>query len=108
MSFSVIFSSLRKEKGLSQREVAAKLGVSQALLSHYENGAREPKLEFVVKACDYFNVTADYILGRSKERSEKSVELTETLNNAISELHELKSSGDSILNKLIEALRRKE
>ena len=32
-------SSLRKEKGLSQKEAAAGLGVSQALLSHYENGA---------------------------------------------------------------------
>ena len=34
-------SSLRKEKGLSQKEAAAGLGVSQALLSHYENGIRE-------------------------------------------------------------------
>ena len=63
--FSGILSSLRREKGLSQRCVASDLGVSQALLSHYENGAREPKLEFVVKACNYYGVTADYILGRT-------------------------------------------
>ena len=67
-SFSVVLSALRKETGYSQRQVAADLGVSQALLSHYENGAREPKLEFVVKACDYFGVSADYILGRADER----------------------------------------
>ena len=40
-------SSLRKEKGLSQKEAAAGLGVSQALLSHYENGIRECGLDFL-------------------------------------------------------------
>ena len=62
--FAGTLSRLRREKSLSQRLVAADLGVSQALLSHYENGAREPKLEFVVKACDYYGVTSDYLLGR--------------------------------------------
>ena len=65
--FSDALSGLRRDKGLSQREAAADLGVSQALLSHYENGAREPKLEFVVRVCDYYEVTADYLLGRSKD-----------------------------------------
>ena len=43
-------SSLRKEKGLSQKEAAAGLGVSQALLSHYENGIRECGLDFLCRA----------------------------------------------------------
>ena len=64
--FSETLSSLRREKGFSQRQAAADLGVSQALLSHYENGAREPKLEFVIKACDYYGVTADSLLGRTE------------------------------------------
>ena len=68
-SFGMILSTLRHEKKLSQRKAASDLGVSQALLSHYENGAREPKLEFVVKACDYYGVTADYVLNRVSERS---------------------------------------
>ena len=58
-------SSLRRKKKLSQRAVAGDLGISQALLSHYENGAREPGLMFVCKACSYFGVSADYMLGRS-------------------------------------------
>ena len=41
--------------------------VSQALLSHYENGTREPGLPFVCRVCDYFGVSADYILGRTEE-----------------------------------------
>jgi predicted transcriptional regulator len=46
--FSRTLSLLRQERGLSQRKAAAALGISQALLSHYENGIREPGLSFVV------------------------------------------------------------
>ena len=64
-SFAQILSELRRTTGLSQRKAAADLNISQALLSHYENGAREPGLNFVCRVCDFYNVTADYLLGRS-------------------------------------------
>lgn len=64
-TFSEAMSALRHERGLSQRKAAAELRISQALLSHYENGAREPGLDFVVRACDYYGVSADYLLGRT-------------------------------------------
>ena len=57
-----------RNKGVSQRTAAGVLGISQALLSHYENGIREPGLTFVVKACDYYGVSADYLLGRTLTR----------------------------------------
>ena len=63
--FSDRLQALRAEKGLSQRAVAADLHISQALLSHYENGAREPGLDFVRRACDYYGVSADYLLCRT-------------------------------------------
>mgnify|MGYP003207154493 CR=1 FL=1 len=63
--FSEVMSLLRREKGLSQRSVASDLHISQALLSHYEKGAREPGLDFVIRACDYYGVSADYLLGRT-------------------------------------------
>ena len=66
--FSRTLSMLRKEQGVSQRKVAAALGISQALLSHYENGIREPGLGFVIKVCDYYHVSADYLLGRTLDR----------------------------------------
>jgi transcriptional regulator with XRE-family HTH domain len=61
-------SLLRREKGVSQRNAAVALGISQALLSHYENGAREPGFAFLCRACDYYGVTADYLLGRTMQR----------------------------------------
>jgi transcriptional regulator with XRE-family HTH domain len=62
--FAAVLSDLRRERGISQKKAAYDLDVSQALLSHYENGVREPKFEFVDRACDYYGVSADYILGR--------------------------------------------
>ncbi len=67
-AFSNRITSLRKERGLSQKEVAMSLGVSQALLSHYEKGVRECGLEFVLKCADYFGVTTDYLLGKADSK----------------------------------------
>lgn len=66
--FPRTLSLLRQEKRVSQRTAADALGISQALLSHYENGVREPGLAFVVKACDYYGVSADFLLGRTLTR----------------------------------------
>ena len=74
--FSETMASLRRERGLSQRTAAADLGISQALLSHYENGAREPGLAFLCRACDYYGVSADYLLGRTGGSAERSAETT--------------------------------
>ena len=66
--FSRTLALLRREKRISQRTAAGDLQVSQALLSHYENGLREPGLGFVVRAADYYGVSCDYLLGRSMSR----------------------------------------
>ena len=67
---------LRKLKGLSQKQVASDLGISQALLSHYERGIRECGLDFIVKLADYYAVTCDYLLGRdAAEDREASADL---------------------------------
>lgn len=68
-SFPVILGELRKERGLSQKEAAASLGISQALLSHYEKGIRECGHSFLIKVADFYGVTCDYLLGRSSDRS---------------------------------------
>ena len=49
--FSRTLSLLRQEKGVSQRKAAGELGISQALLSHYENGIREPGLAAPTTTC---------------------------------------------------------
>lgn len=72
--FSRVITLLRKERKLSQKQAAEELGISQALLSHYEKGIRECGLDFIVKAADYYHVSCDYLLGRTTERSFEDAE----------------------------------
>ena len=65
--FPRIITLLRKERGISQKHAASDLQISQALLSHYEKGIRECGLEFLVKVADYYDVSCDYLLGRSPD-----------------------------------------
>lgn len=75
--FSRILTLLRKEKGVSQKYAAQQLGVSQALLSHYENGIRECGLDFLVRAADFYEVSCDYILGRTPDRTGVTLSIDE-------------------------------
>lgn len=81
-SFNRILTLLRKERGLTQKEAAASLGISQALLSHYEKGIRECGLSFVVRAAEFYGVSCDYLLGRSPDRSGLTLSVEELPENS--------------------------
>ena len=68
VEFSAKLSALRRERGVSQKQAAESLGISQALLSHYEKGIRECNLDFVKKVAGYYDVSADYLLGLTDSR----------------------------------------
>ncbi len=68
-TFPEILTQLRKERGISQKKAAEALGISQALLSHYEKGIRECGLQFVIRCSEYYGVTTDYLLGVSDSRN---------------------------------------
>ena len=86
MEFNRIIKLLRKERGITQKQAAEDLGVSQALLSHYEKGIRECGLDFVVQVADYYNVSCDYLLGRSAERNGMMLS-AEDLSNSLNVLY---------------------
>ena len=87
--FSRIITMLRKEKKLSQKRVAKELAISQGLLSHYEKGVRECGLDFIVKIAEYYNVSCDYLLGRTEERNpeEKYKEQSADYGNSPAKFH---------------------
>ena len=101
---STTLSKLRRERKLSQRQAAAQLGVSQALLSHYENDAREPGVDFIIKACDFYEVRADYLLGRSDERKDGASILSGKVNVIVDSLDELKKSEAELISNLRELI----
>lgn len=73
--FPRILTLLRKERGMSQKQAAAELQISQALLSHYEKGIRECGLDFVVRAANFYGVSCDYLLGRSPDRNGATLQI---------------------------------
>lgn len=58
---------LREEKGLTQTEVATAIGGSQSNLAKWEKEKVEPTADAICKLADFFNVSTDYLLGRSDE-----------------------------------------
>lgn len=98
--FARILTLLRKEKGISQKSAAASLGVSQALLSHYEKGIRECGLEFLIRAADFYGVSCDYMLGRTPDRSGTTLSVEEIPDwEAAGKENVLKGSLLTVLNK---------
>lgn len=105
-TYSERLVELRTEKGYSQKAAAVDLGISQALLSHYEKGIREFNLDFLCRIAEYYNVTTDYILGRTDSRTgldsrvledkdEDSVFNTRTIYRAAIMTHERMNTGSS-------------
>ncbi len=54
---------LRREKNLTQKELAAKIGVSAAAIGFWETGTNEPKAQYLIKLAIFFGVTVDELLG---------------------------------------------
>ncbi len=56
---------IRKAKGISQVALSIKLGVSQETISAYENGKAFPSVDILLKLCEIFNVSSDYLLDKT-------------------------------------------
>ena len=57
-------TELRNAKGLAQKDIAEYLGITKSAYGFYEQNRREPSPEIIKKLADYFDVSADYLLGR--------------------------------------------
>lgn len=63
MKIGSLIKELRLNKGITQNEVALKIGISRSVLSQYENNIVEPTAYVVSKLSEFFDVSADYLLG---------------------------------------------
>lgn len=65
MNFGARLTTLRKQRKLLQADVANKIGIARATYGAYEQGTRQPDFETLEKIADFFEVSIDYLLGRS-------------------------------------------
>ena len=79
METGEIIEKLRRERKMPQKELAAILNVSVGTVSNYENSVHYPDLPMLHKLADFFDVSAEYLLGRSEYRDD-----TKKLNEKVS------------------------
>ncbi len=87
---------LRNKKGVSQRELAKAVMVSQQSINKYENHDVEPDIGTLIKMADYFNVSLDYLVGR--EYCAEDIEGTQ-ITVSREDIDELKSSVENFIDK---------
>ena len=84
MSLGKRITQLRDEMNQSRKELALSLNISYSSMSKYETEERFPDKEMLLKLSDYFNVSLDYLLGRSDTRLEKKNEIYSNAFHSIS------------------------
>lgn len=68
LQVSAQLKQLRKEKGLTQAQVAHRIGITRSALSAYENNTRCPSYDVLISFAHFFGVSTDYLLGMNKRR----------------------------------------
>lgn len=83
MEFSERLKDLRKQAGLTQVGVAEKLGISQPAYASWERGVKKPTQENLVKIAQTLNVSVDYLVGNSEEKTDEldNIELLFRMNS---------------------------
>ena len=69
--FGIRLRELRKQNGYTIEQFAEKIGVAKSTLGYYENDNRMPDIEILCRICNVFNVTADYMIGRTNTAAVK-------------------------------------
>ncbi len=67
-NYQVIMRELREDHDMGQKEVAAYLEIDQRSYSRYETGVNKLPVDRLVRLCDLYHVSADYLLGRKQEK----------------------------------------
>lgn len=83
MEFSERLKKLRKDAGLTQVDVSEKLGISQPAYASWERGIKKPTQDNLVKIAQVLNVSIDYLVGNSEEKSDEldNIELLFRMNS---------------------------
>lgn len=88
-----ILATLRKEKGLAQKELALMLNLSIGTISNYENDVHSPDLNTLCILADFYGVTTDYLLGRTSFRLDPEI-----LNHPVTETYTILDIVDTIIS----------
>lgn len=100
---------LRSEKDVKQKDVAKFLDISSSAYGFYEQDKRTPTPDMVLKLAEYFDVSTDFILGKSDNRKEtkKEINATTIAAHRLGDIEDLPDEAIDQLNDYIEMLKLK-
>ncbi|MEI3337600.1 MAG: helix-turn-helix transcriptional regulator [Clostridium sp.] len=104
---------LRIEKELTQEDIAKMLNKSTNNISQYETGKRQPDINTIIKIAEYFNVSIDYLMGRTETREladdfiKKNLKLTDDEKKILSQYRNLNKEGEKQAKEYLEYLAQK-
>lgn len=102
MSVSANIIGLRENLGLNQKELAEALNMNRSVLNRIENGTRPVRDDELTVFADYFNVSADYLLGRE---TPKAPALSDEQTTVLKGFDSLNSAGRNLLVAVLDSLR---
>ncbi len=112
--FSERFRQLKEEKGLTLKEISEDLNISVPNLSYYMKG-REPNYDTLIKIADYFDVTADWLIGRSNIKTFANTNFFESIDKlsnvelpdeCLKKYHDIETIMKSVLDDVYFILHR--
>lgn len=87
MNIGKIIAELRMDRNMNQEDLAAILNISRSALANWESGNRRIDIETVVIIADFFGVSCDYLLGRTKHKYNFALENEKNV-DAIMDIYE--------------------
>lgn len=105
--FPTTLRKLREEKGASQEAFAKAIGATRSTASLYENGQNKPDIERLAKIAEFYDVSYDYLLGKSESKKRENADINEKLGlsdgaiNMLSVIRDYKPNID-VVNELLE------
>lgn len=104
---SIRLRELREEKKLLQKDIANFLNITTSAYGYYEQGKREPDTHTVNSLADFYNVSSDYLLGRTNNRSTEHP-LSYNQNSLITTIDSLSPQSKKELEKYVQLLKLKD
>lgn len=83
-NLAVRIVDLREKRGMTQTELANKMGLDKSIMSKVENGTRKVSSDELRNLSNIFNVSADYLLGKTNNKSDNELSLDEAVNSVMS------------------------
>ena len=100
MEICEILKRLRLDAGITQKQLAKEIGIAQATISQWESGTSKPTADALIALCNYYGVSADFILGISKDK-EGEGQLDKSVEECIAMIDNLTNDQRNIVKEML-------